>query len=298
MTRFNMPEDVPLAHPLVSRAIEHAQGKVEGFNFDNRKHLVDYDDVLNKQRQIIYTRRRSVLFASQDQQQKLSEETLQRISQSLANLVQMHMALEEENTNEKIMQEFITIIPFDEASQKQIITQLQQQNNMEGKTQLLTTMATDLYKQRETHLGVDVARKIEQFVTLSVIDTLWMDHLDAVDNLRQGIGLRGYGQRDPLVEYKNEAFTMFEQLLAAIDDEIVHRIFKVQVEHTPHEHIHIEQNTPASEVSAISVQSPRASNLTSGKNPADKIGRNDPCPCGSGLKYKKCGLINAPQHKK
>ncbi len=297
MTRFNMPEDVPLAHPLVSRAIEHAQTKVEGFNFDARKHLVDYDDVLNKQREIIYARRRKVLLTSSEEQNTLHDETIARISQVLTTIVMMHSNMEENESNEKIMQDFITVIPFDEQSQKQLITQLQQRKTTEEKTQFLTGLAADLYNQREKQLGSALSRQIERLITLSVIDALWMDHLDAVDNLRQGIGLRGYGQRDPLVEYKNEAFKMFEKLIGAIDDEIVHRIYKVQIQQAPHMHSNTNENTPQSEVSDTRVKkkTPLINKEVSSQD--KKVGRNDLCPCGSGLKYKKCGLINAPQHK-
>ncbi len=161
---------------------------------------------------------------------------------------------------------------------------------------------------------------MERFVMLSVVDNLWIDHLDAVENLRQGIGLRGYGQRDPLVEYKNEAFAMFEKLIGAIDDEIVHRIYKIQVQQTPpvaHQHQHVVTqaagDTSVSEElrtrevsekrqSANSPQTTARNNSTVADNQSamsgnKKLGRNDPCPCGSGLKYKKCGLINAPQHR-
>jgi preprotein translocase subunit SecA len=158
-----------------------------------------------------------------------------------------------------------------------------------------------MYAQREKQLTPELMRQIERWVSLQIIDSFWMEHLDAIDDLREGIGLRGYGQRDPLVEYKNEAFTMFERLVSGIDSEIVHRIYKVQV----------SQNPPAGGQPPPTVESPIAeaakhmSTNTSEQvvvqpvvKTADKIGRNDPCPCGSGLKYKKCGLINAPEHKK
>src|SRR5690348_3199141 len=115
-----------------------------------------------------------------------------------------------------------------------------------------------------------------------------MDHLDAVENLRQGIGLRGYGQRDPLVEYKNEAFKMFEQLIAGIDDEIVHRIYKIQVQQAPHQHVETKENTPPQEVSQKKPESIKV-------DPKKKISRNDPCWCGSGKKWKKCHYPQLPQ---
>ena len=305
MTRFNMPEDVPLSHPLVSRAIEQAQVKVEGFNFDIRKHLVDYDDVLNKQREIIYTKRRLVLLAEIDSSE-LHEDIEEKLVSTIADIVMAQTATTYENgsINESIVKEFVTIIPFDEVSQQQLVQQLEQLHEVNEKTDFLTSIVKDLYKKRQEDLGKELSSQIEHFVYLSVIDTFWMDHLDAIENLRQGINLRGYGQRDPLVEYKNEAFQMFEKLIHAIDDEVTHRIFKVQVQPTSMPttpHIHISTNTPASEVSKSiggkSVGSSRLSEMNSGsqtKSTSDhkKLGRNDPCWCGSGKKYKRCHYPN------
>ena len=169
-----------------------------------------------------------------------------------------------EDVNGKIIQEFVTIVPFDEHSQKHLVEQVQQYHTAEEKTEFLTKIAADVYGQREKAMGETTMRKVERFVMLSVIDNLWMDHLDAIDNLRQGIGLRGYAQKDPLVEYKNEAYKMFEQLMWTIDDQVVHRIFKIQVQeqvqpgHEGHNHgafqanVNLDAavtNTPESEVS-------------------------------------------------
>ncbi|MGH7246119.1 MAG: SEC-C metal-binding domain-containing protein, partial [Candidatus Levyibacteriota bacterium] len=196
--------------------------------------------------------------------------------------------------DEKIIDEFVTIVPFDDNSQKQLVLQLEQLHENQSKIDFLVNIASDIYNQREKNFGVELMRQIEQYVVLSMIDTLWMDHLDAIENLRQGIGLRGYGQRDPLVEYKNEAFKMFEQLVAGIDDEIVHRIYKIQVQTekpTPQTHIHLHTNTPQSEVSKnVTKQEPA-------KAVNKKIGRNDPCWCGSGKKYKKCHLASDLKQK-
>lgn len=277
MTRFNMPEDVPLSHPLVSRAIEQAQMKVEGFNFDMRKHLVDYDDVLNKQREIIYSKRREVLQLKDPEKVRITYK--ENIKTVVANLVASFEM--QDKANEQIMKEFVTIIPFDETSQQQLLTQLEQYPEMMQKTEFLQQIALDMYQKREESLGKELMQQIERFAMLSVIDTMWMDHLDAIENLRQGINLRGYGQRDPLVEYKNEGFTMFEQLMQGIDDEVVHRIYKIQAQPIiMPQHEHVQVNTPSSEISNTS----KTKQVTSDK----KIGRNDPCWCGSGKKFKKC----------
>ncbi|HVF69936.1 MAG TPA: preprotein translocase subunit SecA [Xanthomonadales bacterium] len=316
MTKFNMPEDVPLEHPLVSKSIENAQVKVEGFNFDSRKHLVEYDDVLNKQREIIYGMRRKVLENSKDENYSLKDEVVNRINNAVTSIVNLASAANNNNPaeslNEKIMDDFATIIPFDEASKKQLVKQLQQIHNTTEKTDMLIKIASDLYDQREKQVGEEVARQVEKFVMLSVIDNLWMNHLDAMDNLRGGIGLRGYAQKDPLVEYKNEGYRMFEQLMAGIDDDIVHRIYKIQVQgqqqHTHddgsihdgpgHQAVSPQQvtpqlkkpkniitNTPASEISE-DTSKPKTAKA------AAKLSRNDPCWCRSGKKWKKCHYPN------
>lgn len=295
MTRFNMPEDVPLTHSLVSKSIENAQVKVEGFHFDTRKHLVQYDDVLDKQREIIYRLRRKVLESSNKDQEKenkegLKQEVQDRLATALHNLVSGAVGASEgtqDLPNEKIVEEFVTIIPFDDASQKQLLKQIEQRPTIEEKTEFITKLAQDLYKRREEQLGEPLMRQIEKFVMLSVIDKLWMNHLDTMDNLRQGIGLRGYAQKDPLVEYKNEGFRMFEALMFNIDDEVVHRIYKVQVQQAPtdsHPHVHIHTNAPEGEIS----QSAQATQSKKEAGGTKKLSRNDPCWCGSGKKWKKC----------
>lgn len=318
MTRFNMPEDVPLQHGIVSRAIEQAQSKVERFNFDIRKHLVEYDDVLNKQREIIYSRRRKILEASSEDEKALKEETLEKITAAISvvvNIKSQEFIENGESSDEAIVEEFSTIIPFDENSKKEISKQLMQTSNLDDKIGILSKLAQDIYEKREKDLGNELARQIERFVALSVIDSLWVDHLDAVENLRQGIGLRGYGQRDPLVEYKNEAFKMFEQLISAIDDEIVHRIYKIQIQapEPVHRHMHLQaagDTTVSPELQAREtsgkqkVKSNQQPEIKSPNNEPTaiggqstagikkKLGRNDPCWCGSGKKYKKCHYPN------
>lgn len=306
MTRFNMPENIPLQHGIVSRAIEQAQSKVERFNFDIRKHLVEYDDVLNKQREIIYRRRRKILEISLNRED-LKEEIIEKIDNAISMIVNSkvsEIADTQKSVNEEIIQEFTTIIPFDEESKKQLIKQLEQFLSTDEKINFLSSLAKDIYRARESQMGKELIRQIEKFVMLSVIDNLWIDHLDAIENLRSGIGLRGYGQRDPLVEYKNEAFNMFEKLIAGIDDGIVHRIFRIQVEqrHVSVLHHHNHSATQAEgETSVLKrLESKGASSKQSSTDRLNnqeqitskpkKMGRNDPCWCGSGKKYKKCHL--------
>jgi preprotein translocase subunit SecA len=293
MTRFNMPEDVPLQHPLVSRAIEQAQIKVEGYNFDIRKHLVDYDDVLNKQREIIYKRRQETL--NFDDPIELRKNIQEKIHSAIAAIVAVNAeSFDATSPSVKIAEEFSTIIDFDDTSIKQIETQLEQIKSTDEKIMFLNNLADDIYKTREKQMGNELMQQVERYVELSVIDNLWVDHLDAIDNLRQGINLRGYGQKDPLVEYKNEAFRMFEQLINGIDDQVVHRIYKIQVNQEPPEvheqHKHLVTQAAGENIThEVSTTSAKTSSAATSKN---KIGRNDPCWCGSGKKYKKCHYPN------
>jgi len=286
MTTFKMPEDVPLEHPMVSKAIEQAQVKVEGFNFDARKHLVEYDDVLNKQREIIYKRRRKVLEGV-----GIKEEILAKLGKEINNLVMMYSPEGFSQPElQQIIKEFAAIIPFEENSQKQILGRISQLKTSQEIIDFLGKISHDLYDQREKQVGEEVARQIEKWVCLSVIDTLWMDHLDAIEDLREGIGLRGYGQRDPLIEYKNEAYSMFERLLTSIDYEIVHRIFKVQVVYQPQ-----SASWRTQRMVTQAAGSPVSQPAQPQPIKKQKIGRNDPCWCGSGKKWKKCHLNREPQ---
>jgi len=299
MTKFNMPEDVPLEHALVSKSIENAQVKVEGFNFDSRKHLVEYDDVLNRQREIVYKLRRSILEKSSEKGASLKEELQKRLHNAVTQITTISPARETDEPlkmNEKIIDNFATIIPFDDASKKQLVNQLEQRHTYEEKAEFLTKITDDLYIKREEQIGPPLMRQVERMVMISVIDNLWMDHLDAMDNLRQGIGLRGYAQKDPLVEYKNEGFKMFESLMWAIDDDIVHRIFKVQIQQQaplPQQHLHAVTNRPEGEVSEDGNNNSKKNINKQGDSQA-KLGRNDPCWCGSGKKFKKCHYPQLP----
>jgi len=305
MSRFNLPEDVPLEHAMVSRAIEQAQIKVEGFNFDMRKQVVEYDDVMNKQREIVYRLRKRVLEVGEksekleeDQEdtrseKSLKEEILGKIEKEISNLVAMFSPEGyTEPEYDKIIFGFIEIVPLDEASQQRIKDQISKIKNKDEIVEFLLKVIQDLYEQREKALGEEVSRQIERYVYLSTIDKLWIDHLTAIDDLRDGIGLRGYAQRDPLVEYKKEAFEMFEKLINQIDYEVIRKIFRVQV---------MAQQPTISLDRAMEgrAEMPLSRQLTTEGQPptinkiqpvvsGPKVGRNDPCPCGSGKKYKKC----------
>ena len=285
MTIFKLPEDVPLEHPMVSRSIEQAQTKVEGFHFDSRKHLVEYDDVLNKHREIIYRRRRRALLEEVQKDQILND-----LENEITTLVGV---AKEEGTldTEKITQEFSTIIPFDTNSQSQLKTQLAQLPADADAIDFLNRLSRDMYENREKQVSPEIMRQVERWVTLSVIDNLWMDHLDAIDDLREGIGLRGYGQRDPLVEYKNEAYSMFERLMATISSDVVHRIYKVQVQLPPGVAQNKSVELPKETIITKEAKRARTNEESHQKpivNAKKQLGRNDPCWCGSGKKFKKC----------
>ena len=219
MTTFKLPEDTPIEHSMVGKAIENAQVKVEGHNFDIRKHLVEYDDVANKQREIIYGMRREILQAAKDKNlaEKLKGEIKDKVEREIENLV---LANSPEGISkpeyEKILKEFSTIIPFDETSQNKLFEDASKINETQSLVKFLSGVVDQVYTNREKTLSEKVTRDIEKFVNLSVIDTLWIQHLDSLDDLREGIGLRAAGQRDPLVEYKQEAFNLFEKLIASI----------------------------------------------------------------------------------
>lgn len=291
MTMLKIPEDEAIEHPMVSRALEQAQVKVEGFYFDMRKRVVDYDDVMNKHRSVIYELRDKILA---EDSTHLNARVLSQILSELELIVNSRLSGGVSNAEiDMIVKEFITIIPFDDASQKKLATELVKTKDAGIILRSLQDIARSTYEERVKSLGKDINQDIERFVYLSSIDEKWMDHLESMEGLRDGIGLRGYAQRDPLVEYQQEAYTMFGRLVGSIDSTVVKKIYRL---------------TPAiapPKVQELVLQ--KADPVTSGKKPAKstnkfakgnkKVGRNDPCPCGSGLKYKKCGLINAPEHR-
>jgi preprotein translocase subunit SecA len=292
MTAFKMPENIPLSHPMVNKAIESAQVKVEGFHFDSRKHLVEYDDVMNAQRNVVYKLRRRFLGVDEKGEKaenSLKEYALQQINDEIESVVTAYSVNGYTDEEKKqIIDEFATIIPFDENSRREIARQINTTYSREQFVELLTKIAKDAYDFREKQLGPEIARDIEKFVCLQVIDNLWTDHLEAIDDLREGIGLRGYAQRDPLVEYKSEAFNMFEKLMVGIESEIAHRIFKVQVTQNPQVARPKNVQTNAAQITGDASQA----KSTPVQNAGHKLGRNDPCPCGSGKKWKKCHYPN------
>ena len=294
MDRLKLPEDQPIQNPLVSRAIEQAQIKVEGFNFDIRKRLVEFDDVANQQREIIYKLRKKIL-----ESDNVSSDVKEKLFLQIEKIVDSSwMTLENKLDQEKLVGLLLDIVPFDPGSISGIKNQLEKINGKEDLTDFLKKVIEDVYKTREKQVGNDVMRQIEKYSYLGSIDKLWIDHIDHIDDLREGITLRAYGQRDPLVEFKNEAYTLFEGLMDKIDDELSRRIFRVGVT-TPRSEIPLDK--ARTNVDSVDMQG-----LAGGADVAaekgkpafekesgeekKKIGRNDPCWCGSGKKWKKCHM--------
>jgi len=273
MDRLKLPEDQPIENALIGRAIEQAQVKVEGFHFDIRKRLVEFDDVANQQREIIYKLRRRILESS-DVRVEVVEKLKHQIEKAVMLDLDLAVGLAE-------------IVPFDDASLKRISTEIEKHEN---KQEFLEKVLMDVYEKRERDLGGAVMREIEKYAYLGSIDHLWMDHIDHIDDLREGVTLRAYGQRDPLIEFKNEAYQLFENLIDRIDEELSHRIFRIGVA-APKPEIPLDlarENVDRSDTTGLSGNAEAAAVSGEPAFPKKKPGRNDPCPCGSGKKYKHC----------
>ena len=305
MTFLNFPEDQPLTHSMVSKAIEQAQVKVEGFNFDIRKHLVDFDDVLNRQREIVYELRSKMLFSSKDDTgfketiiNIFREEVEVLVNNFLINIDQLT-----DGNNTKLIQELNVIAPFEKKELEQVV----ESKNGEKIIDYLNRAIEKLFNVQEKKLSKEVWEEVVRSVVLSTIDKFWMDHLTAIEDLREGINLRGYGQLDPLVEYKNEAYSMFEKLIANINFEVTRRLFKIEInvgtDLDSSVHSHEQPKMILQSASAINPfkgnnQTPIINNQTTSNiqtpitKPHKKLGRNEPCWCGSGKKYKKCHYPN------
>jgi preprotein translocase subunit SecA len=269
MDRFGMEEDVPLEHSWVTKAIENAQTKVEAYNFDIRKHVVEYDDVLNKQREVIYTDRRRVL--AEDNLREMIEDW---VTQELSEMVATYTATESEEDwdPQPLLQAFATMVPM---AGGLTVEDLEGLSPEEIEARLLDVV-DEAYDAKEEQIGAEDLHRLERIVLLRVIDSLWIQHLTSIDDLREGIGLRAYGQRDPLVEYKVEAANMFDGLLATIRHDVTHTLFHVTVVR--------EQPRPVQQMTTNREDEETRQPVRAGR----KVGRNDPCPCGSGKKYKRC----------
>ncbi|MBI2062894.1 MAG: preprotein translocase subunit SecA [Candidatus Yanofskybacteria bacterium] len=294
MDRLGVGEDDVIENRFISRAIEQAQSKIEGNNFDIRKYVLEYDDVMNKHRTAIYGLRNDILRSANTR-----EKTLDYVHNQIDKILQFHTSVTSESFSEgwnieEIAENIKTIIPIE--------------NDLHGKLKEISTtkdpnqlsefshkIIDDAYAAREKQVGVEAMRHLEKMVLLRVIDELWVDHLEQMEYLRDSVRLRAYGQRDPLVEYKIEGQKMFNQLQEAIGAQVAGMIFKVGFVHPERSRKGTQHALASSGVqksNAMVIEEKRRNDQEQSRlanvHDHNKIGRNDPCPCGSGKKYKKC----------
>ena len=278
MLKLGMEEDVPIIHPMVTRSIERAQKQVEARNFDIRKHLLEYDDVMNKQRVQIYSLRRELL-EGKGQTEYLAQKMEEILDWILDTYADEKIEPNEWSIPELTlqMQRQFGIDPVKEGVDFHAVSRPQLKEKLWSAVQAR-------YRQKEAVLGEDIMRQHERLVMLNVIDTQWKDHLLTMDHLKEGIGLRGYGQRDPLTEYKRESFEMFAAMKERIENDIIRFLFLMEPVIQKEREAMQERRERDLQYSAPAKETSEPRRAVAGA----KVGRNDPCPCGSGKKYKKC----------
>jgi len=289
MDKLGMEEGQPIEHKMVNRAIETAQARVEAHNFEIRKHLLEYDDVMNNQRKVIYEQRRMILGG-----ENLRDHTLDMIEEVVDRVVDLYtnedVHPEEWDLNglrEALLSQFGLDLALEAGQVSRLKQEVLREKIREGVMQA--------YEKKEAELGEGIMRQLETMIMLQVLDSQWKDHLYSMDHLKEGIGLRGYGQKDPLVEYKREGFDMFSAMVERIESESLQYLFRVQLQPAEREEAapapKAERPRPEARRSAVKGQvssSLATSVLEGGGSGSRKIGRNEPCVCGSGKKYKKC----------
>ena len=278
MEKFDLDEDTPIENKMLTKAIENAQTTVESRNFQSRKSVLEYDDVMNKQREIIYDQRKQVLDGKD-----LKETVLNMMHTAISNHVAMAFgekpALDMAGYRE--MMRSMDGLYFPQGTivlTEEEVAEKSEQDFVE----LFTNAAAKTYEAKEAEITAPIMRELERVIMLRVVDEYWMDHIDAMDDLKQGIRLRAYGNTDPVIAYKQESLTMFEEMVAAIQDETVRRLFSVRLKK--------DEEVKRERVAKGMVENVGGDGTAPKKQPVKsvKIGRNDPCPCGSGLKWKKC----------
>ena len=281
MQKLGMEEGVPIEHKLVTRSIEHAQKQVEGRNFEIRKHLLEYDDVMNKQREAVYGLRRKVL------EEESHTEYIMELCEAILKWQVDERCPSGKDPRDWNVEALVNDLrgQFGMDVDPEKIRQLENPDNIYD---FLYQKLEQLYSEKKTKIGSERWTIHERLLMLHVIDSQWKDHLYGLDHLKEGIGFRGYGQRDPLIEYKKESFVLFEEMMNRMEEEIVKYVFMTQ--------------PPSAEDSPRVVRAPKAvqfsgpsleSAVVTAVRKGQKVGRNDPCPCGSGQKYKKCCGANA-----
>jgi preprotein translocase subunit SecA len=274
MDRLKWPEDEPIAARMVTRAVESAQRQIEELNFERRKNILKYDDVMNTQRQVIYGEREKILNG-----EDFNDQALDFVSEVVTGTVSQWVGdktFAEEWDLDALMAGLAEVYPIRLTKQD-----LEQAATAPELTEMVLADALALYEEKEQAVGSQVMRELERMVLMSLTDNKWREHLYEMDYLQEGIHLRAYGQRDPLTEYRREAYDMFEELTQGIREEFVRYIFRVEL---------VRQDEPSR---------PRPQRVVTSRGEADesaggaqaksgKVPRNAPCPCGSGRKYKKC----------
>lgn len=268
MERLGMDDDMPIENKIISRAIENAQKKVESRNFSIRKNVLEYDDVINQQREVIYGERNKVLDGDD------LKATIASMIEDVINEMVNQFAGEAKFSDEWDLAGLLTFTDQNILPQPGL-----KPDDIVGMTKselidLLVEKTQERYEIREEELGSETMRDLEKAIMLRIIDDKWMDHIDAMDQLRSGISLRAYAQRDPLIEYKFEAYDAFQIMIESIKEDVVRYIMRVRIVQKPEERKIIENSSPDDIKKPVKVE--------------NKVGRNDPCPCGSGRKYKKC----------
>ena len=268
--KIGLEEDMPVEHKMLTKSIENAQKKVEGRNFGIRKHVLQYDDVMNRQRQVIYDERGRVL-----EGEDINEQIQNMIQEIIGSAVTAYIGdngVELENLKSYLYGLFM---PKDSLE----LEELKELNTQELSDKIYE-IAHDLYREKEEIVGSDRMREVERIILLQCVDNHWIDHIDAMDQLRQGIGLRALGQQDPVIAYKMEGFDMFDDMVKHIQEDTVRYLFNITIEQQPKERQSIVDVDTLSSPSDLADKSPMVKERT--------VGRNEPCPCGSGKKFKHC----------
>lgn len=268
--KIGLEEDMPIEHKMLTKSIENAQKKVEGRNFGIRKHVLQYDDVMNKQRQVIYDERGRVL-----EGEDINEQVQGMMKDIISSAVAAYVAdkgVELENLKSYLYGLFMPKESLEIEGLQELSTQ--------GLSDKIYEIAHDIYREKEELLGSERMREVERIILLQCVDNHWIDHIDAMDQLRQGIGLRALGQQDPVIAYKMEGFDMFDDMIKHIQEDTVRYLFNITIEQQPKERKSVVDVDTLSSPSDLADKSPVVKEKT--------VGRNEPCPCGSGKKFKHC----------
>lgn len=275
MDRFNMDDSQPIESKMISKAVESSQKRVEGNNFDARKNVLSYDDVLREQREVIYKQRYDVLNS-----ENLYDIVIGMIEEVVNDVVDTHT--QDEDSEAWDLDSLIEYVHANLVESNYLTKSAIENKEPEAIKQLIMEKVLQKYQEKEADLGSEQMREFEKVILLRTVDTKWMDHIDSMDQLRQGIHLRAYGQNDPLGEYQMEGFAMFEAMVQSINEEVARYVMKAQVR------ANLERQEVAKNATAVTGDQSKKQKKKTPFVKGETVGRNDPCPCGSGKKYKQC----------